>query len=189
MIGEIPASVHGTRRDPDKSRLKTDTSNTAFWEGKEYYFDREILDLSGTLVFKFELTKDAIIQAESLTCDNGGLRMRVYREGQGVEGGTFDTTEVIEKNAVGGDFPVVDTTSTMLSGGTFTPSAEPLGKSKVTLRVSSGSSGGSGKGTAVEATVGSERGVPLGIGYIVVDSIAQSGSSSGVLYIKFEERD
>lgn len=178
------ANVHSTRRAPSVGRLKTDVSDTAFWEGKEYRIDQEILGLGATpLVFKVVAVTDFIIQTQSLSCDAGGIRFRAYRAGQGTEGGTFGTTVPVYSvnfmNETGGGVP---SQMVITKGGTFTPTATQV----ETIRIVT--SNATSQQATVSGQVGDERGLPAGTYYLVLDNIAQSGTSNGVYTLKWEER-
>ncbi len=180
-----PSPTLATSRDPETARVKIEPSTEGFWKGLDYRIVEEV-EVGGTpLVFRFESTKNFILRSQVVESDAGAIRFRAYRSNQGTEGGTFDTDIAIYKvNFIEG-VPSVDTGVNITTGGTFTPAALPLGKAVDVVRVKSSTQ--SNRQITISGDVGTERGLPPGVYYIVLDRFDGSGTSEGVVSVQWEE--
>jgi len=180
-----PSPTLATSRDPETARVKIEPSTEGFWKGMDYRISEEIAVGATDLVFRFESTKNFILRNQVVEADAGAIRFRVYRDVQGTEGGTFDTDIPIYKvNFIQG-VPDVATGVNITTGGTFTPAALPLGKAVETIRVKSSTQ--SNRQITISGDIGTERGLPPGVYYIVLDRFTGSGTSEGVVAVQWEE--
>lgn len=184
-MSDLPTPGIATSRNPGSARLKVEPSTEGFWKGMDYRISEEIFVDATPLVFRFESTKDFILRNQVIESDAGAMRFRVYRAAQGVEGGTFDNDIPIYKvNFITG-VPSVDTGVNITTGGSFTPAALPLGKAVEVIRVKSSTQ--SNRQITISGDIGTERGLPPGIYYIVIDRFTGSGTSEGVVAVQWEE--
>jgi len=77
-------------------RFRVDVGQTGFFARRTWSLNYEFASanpIAATpLVFRFILPVNFIINAHSLSIDQGGLTLRTYSSAQGVAGGTFGTT-------------------------------------------------------------------------------------------------
>ena len=176
------APALATRRDPAFARVKTDPSNTAFWEGKEYRISHEY-SITATMVLKFVCARDFILQQQLLTCDQDAVRLAIYRSTQGVEGGTFGTTIPVRKSNFMSFIPDVTTATTITTGGTFTPNGGEVPVEVLRIR----SAGATAQKATIDGDTFDERGIAAGTYYLVL-SILAGNNPQGVYNLKWEER-
>ena len=177
------ANVLSTRRDTATSRLKVDVANTAFWEGKEFRVSYEY-SISGTQVLKFTSTRDFILQRQVVSCDAVGVILRVYRDSQGTESGTFDETIPTYGVNIMSETPSFTSGVSIVAGGTFTPNVNEPSVETIRVKVSNSTA----QRSTVTGAAGDERGLPAGTYYLVLENISGSGTATGVYDLKWEER-
>lgn len=178
------ASVHSTRRDNRFGRLRVDVANTAFWEGKEYRIDLEYSVGATPIVIKFSSPINFILQSQTLACDQEAVRLRVYRDSQGVEGGTFSQVQPIYKVNFMTETPSVPNQVSITKGGTFTPNGGEVAVETIRVRAANATA----QKATVSGAIGDERGLPPGTYYLILERLAGSANAEGVYYLKWEER-
>jgi hypothetical protein len=172
----------------DNSRLRVDQGQTGFFDRKMWRLSHEFTGLDATpLVLKVVIPVNFIIHHQGLTIDEGGIAFRAYRSSQGTEGGTFsDVVPMYSVNFMDEMDPYVFQ-GTVHTGGTFTPSAPPVGVSVETIRVRT--SGATAQQTTVGASAFGERGLLFDTYYLVLSKLTGvTGASSGVYTLIVEER-
>ena len=171
-----------TRTEYPFARYEVDVGNTGFWEGHEFRLSYEY-SITATTVFKFTSTVDFILQVQRVSCDQGAVRFRVYRESQGVESGSFSTNIPFVANNIMSDTPSYTSGITIKTGGGFTVNGGELAVETIRVRTNAA--------TAQRATVtpnpSDERGLAAGNYYIVIDIIGGT-NPKGVYELKWEER-
>ena len=166
-----------TSPDKETARLRTDSSQTGFWEGREF---RIFEPINGDKVIKIIAPIDFILRWQSLVGDDGDVTMKAYRASDGgTEGRTFTETKYKLANNSMSSSPAYTPQVQYLTGGTFTPTDEALYRDILSVKVSGS--------TAHASTVGSEsvpeRGLPADTYYLVF-----SGGGVATFYSTIEER-
>lgn len=164
-----------------------------FYNGRQFRVSWEFsLDVASSQVrvLKFVSPVDFILKEQSLTCDQGGIQMKAWRNTQGTEGGTFGTNVPFYNNNFMDECPDYNAQVSLTTGGTFTPN--PGQTAVETIRVLSNVSGAGV--TAHRATVGGvqggARGLPAGTYYLRFSILpAVSVDSVGIYTLLFEERN
>lgn len=174
----FPSSLMTGSTNP---RLRTDNSQTGFFEGREFRTFYEFSIGSGESVTgRFISDIDFILFGQSLSVDSGGIRVTV-RAG-GTESGTFGTAlPVIGKNAMSERVApfyqsVVDVSiGGSVSGGTVVDVARVV------------SAGSTAQQSTVGGQIADERGLPPGTYYVTLENI-DNGDATGVYSSFWEER-
>lgn len=146
-------------------------SETAFNLGRIFRSFYELdLGANETLVFKFEVTGDVVLESSAIDIDAGGIRYAVYSGG--VEGGTFDPLTPFKTNNVSGT-PAATSNVTISVGGTLdVAGVEPNDVTRV-LAANANS-----KQSTVGVVEGDMRGFPATTAYVVVEALDGVNSSS-----------
>lgn len=171
-----------TRTDYPFARYEVDIGNTGFWEGHEFRLSYEY-SITATTYFKFTSTVDFILQSQKVSCDQGGVRFRIYRFSQGAETSPFITNIPFVANNIMSDTPAYTSNVTIQTGGIFSPTGGELAVE--TIRVRSGNA--AGQQATIEPIGSSERGLSAG-SYYIEASILTGTNPQGVYNIKWEER-
>lgn len=162
-------------------RLRVDSGQTGFFEGREFRTFYELNIASGASVYiRFTSPIDFIIFEQSLTLDSGSVRFTALSGATG--GGTYSNTlPVIGKNRMASrKSPFYSAQSTIASGGTAS------GGSIVELfRVVAANA--SAQQQTVLGASSTERGLPAGTYYLRLENIG-NGAATGVYSLIWEER-
>lgn len=174
---EVPKnSITGTFPSP-QPRLKVENASTAFWEGREFRMANEFSIASGaTLVYKFLAPVDFVLTLQTLTVDNGSIRLGAVAGGS--EGGTFTNITTFGKNRLAST-PTYIKQITILSGGTHTGGTE----SEVVRLVSNGQGNSS---QTIGQSIDTQRALPAGTYYLRLNNFG-NGVATGVLALAWEE--
>lgn len=165
-----------TSSDKETCRIRTDESQTSFWEGREF---RLVEPIDGSLVIKVSAACDFIVRYQDLVVQDGELIMLAYRASDGVESGTFTDSYYQVGNNLMSTAPSYTQQVKMQTGGSFTPTNASLYRDKLHAKTATS--------TAHQSSVGTpsvkERGLPSGDYYLVF-----SGGGEGDFYLVIEER-
>lgn len=162
QIVDFPTDVW-TSTEERTRRLRVDVAQTGFFEGREFRTNRRFTLASGaTRVIKFYCPVSFIVRKQHLSVSKGSILFRAYREGDGVEGGTWTPVKNILPNCDLTDTPEYIRQAIITTGGTFTPT-DPDNYKEVFEVVTSGSSG---HVSTVSEDVADERGLPAGTYYL-----------------------
>jgi hypothetical protein len=174
---EIPKnSLTGTSPSPQQ-RLKVENASTAFWEGREFRLANEFSIASGlTLVYKFIAPVEFVLTLQTLTVDNGSIRMSAVTGGS--EGGTFTNITTFGKNRLIST-PAYTKQITVLFGGTQTGGTE----SEVVRLVSNGQGNSS---QTIGQSLDTQRALPIGTYYLKLNNFGNI-TATGVFSLAWEE--
>ena len=175
--------------DPSNSdseaRIQVDVSQTGFWLGHHFRVSFEYNVANGTTkVLRFTSPIDFILQFEDLSLDEGAIRFRAFRNGDGTPGGAFDEpVQILKANAISS---IADYTgqATIDTNGTFTPTVGVPPREVIRLRTS----GATAQQVTVTGEAADERGLPADTYYLLLENIAGSGAAKGVFNLRWEER-
>lgn len=162
-----------------KQRIRVDSDQTSFWQGKQYRSFRELnLAAGATRIIKNVVAVNTVLYDLSLTLDSGSIRLSIVSGG--TEGGDFsEVMPIIRKNTMT-DAPNVASQNVSTTGGTLT-GGTVIDVSRV---VSPGA-------TAQQVSVGSkpfdQRGVAPGTYYWKLENFG-TGAATGVISFFWEER-
>lgn len=168
-------------------RLRTDPGETGFFARRMWRVSYEILALGATpLVFKVTVPVNFIIHFQGLEIDIGGVGLRAYRGAQGTEGGVFATPVPLLSNNFMDEFPEYVFQSSIMTGGTFTPTPGEVAVETIRVRTS----GATAQQTSVGGQSFDERGLrSVAPFYLVFSKLTGvSGDSEGVYTLLVEER-
>lgn len=189
VIAHAPFDLYTDGGDGPNRRLRVDVGQTGFFARRTWALNYEFGSanpISATpLVFRFTIPVNFIINAHSLSIDQGGMTLRTYGAAQGTAGGTFSTTHNPSSENSMTEKTAYAFQTSIASGGTFTPTA---GQAPLTpLRVRTANA------TAQQSSVGgeavSEKGRAAGTYYAVLSRMTGvSGDCTGVYSIVIEER-
>lgn len=170
-----------TSRKAGFRRLRVDVGQTGFFEGREFRMSRYI---DGSAVIKVVVAVDTILQVQALTGESGTIEFKAYRADQGVEGGTFVTSDndpemIVLPNNNMSTAPNYVGVNQFLSGGTFTPSVneKPTDRFKVVAATATA------QRSSVGGSAARERGIGAGTYYLVF-----SGGGVAQYNLVYEER-
>lgn len=155
-------------------RLKTETSSTCFDEGRSHRLVYEYDIGSTPVVLKFDAAVNFKLVAQSLSCDQGAVIFKAYREGS--EAGTFTPLTTFNNNLCEAQPSNVEVST----GGTFTPASEA--SDVIRLRTA----GATAQRSNVGNGIGQPRRLLAGTYYLV---LAREGGTDarGVYRIEWEE--
>ena len=157
----------------------------AFLEGREFRVSYPLnIPAATPVVLKFVATTDFDLALQTLTCDTESILFEAFRQVQGVEGGSFsDNVPIYRNNGKRTTLPNVTPTTSITTGGTFTPNENETSVETIRLKTSGA--------TAQASTVGEEirgkRGLPPGTYYLKFSVLAGTSAAQGVYTLKFEE--
>ena len=169
------------------ARLRVDSGQTGFFEGREFRTFKEIsIPQGATVVMRVNVALNTILQSVALTLDAGSVKLRTVAGGTPV--GSFATImPVIPKNTMtGGQFPApplplytaqntVDYGATGLTGG--------VDIDVIRMVVANAS----GQASSVGSAIDDSRGVGAGVYYWVFENFGNS-AATGVFNSFWEER-
>lgn len=173
-----------------EARIQVDVAQTAFWQGRQFRISHEYNIANGSAqVLRFSSPVDFLLQFQRLSCDEGAVLFRAFREVDGTPGGTYGTAIPVFGNNVTSTAPAYAMQATVMTGGTFTPDSPPAGiqsaaAETIRLRVANAS----GQQTSVSGSASDERGLFAATYYLQMTNIAGSGAARGVFDLRWEER-
>lgn len=189
VIAHPPFDLLTDGGDGPNRRLRVDVGQTGFFARRTWSLNYEFGSanpIAATpLVFRFTIPVNFIINAHTLSLDQGGITLRTYEASQGVAGGTFSTTHSpVSENSMTEKAPYVFQAQ-IASGGTFTPN---VGQAPLTpLRVRT--SGATAQQSSVGGEAVSEKGRAPGTYYAVLARMTGvAGDCTGVYSVVIEER-
>lgn len=143
------------------NRVQVDVAQTGFWEGREFRLDIEV---SASIVYKFSSPVNFVLQFQTLLSHDGIATFTAYRSVDGVAGGTFTTTGIVNfPNNGMSDTPAYTQQTVISRGGTFTPNGGAIPREFIKSRAATV--------TAQQTTIGGsaiqERGLPAGDYYLM----------------------
>lgn len=173
-----------TTQTPGVRRVQVDVGQTGFFAGREFRSFREFSIPPGApLVIRStipETLKGVIIQSMRLSCYQGGLILRSWRDG--TPGGSWTPSQTLPNNAIP-DVPGYQQQLVLEHGGTLT-GATLLADVVIAYANENGKSS-----TTTVAAVDGERGVAPGVYFVELTPIAGvSVNSLGTLSTVWEER-
>lgn len=170
------------------ARLRVDPGQTGLFARRMWRVSHEFTGLNTTpLVLKVVSPVNFMIHHQGLSVDAGGVALRAYRSTQGAEGGTFAATVPLISANFMSEEPEYVFQASITTGGSFTPSAPPVGTAVETLRVLT--SGATAQQTTVGKDTTNERALAAGTYYLVFSRMAGvNGDCSGVYTLIIEER-
>lgn len=162
-------------------RLKVDSAQTGFFEGREFRTFIEFSIAAGaSLVCRFTAPTPFILFGQRLLVDDGKIRLAA-KDASGVAGGSWTARPIIGKNRMPERrFPYYVAQCTADSGGTYTG-----GVDLEVVRVAT--AGATGQAATVGGSIGEERGLPAGTYYLVLTNYG-SGTATGTYDLWWEER-
>lgn len=170
-------------------RIRVDVGQTGFFARRTWSINYEFAStnpIAATpLVFRFIIPVNFIINAHTLSIDQGGMTLRTYSASQGTAGGTFSTTHPpVSENSMTENAAYTFQTQ-IASGGTFTPTAGQLPLTPLRVRTA----GATAQQSSVGGEAVSEKGRAAGTYYAVLARMTGvSGDCTGVYSIVIEER-
>lgn len=184
------ALVTGTGLDP-RPRLRVDTGQTSFFEGREFRAFTELALAAGAVVsFRFTSPIDFILQKQGLALRTGDLRFEVYSSVNPLTGASTPVvpagvwtalpTQLGKNRMSDRPLPLYTKQCDIATGGTFT------GGSLVDLVLLSAQSNGNQINT-VGSVDTDARGLPATVFYGRFTNVGAS-ALSGVYYLEWEER-
>lgn len=186
LIGHLPGIPSDilTSDLAEVRRLQVDVGQTGFWAGREFRIFKELVIGATPLVAKLVIPgtiKGIIIQHFSLSCYQGGIHFKAWRNG--TEGGVF-TPETIFQNNLVPDVPGYVGQVTVSSGGTL--SGQTIQSDSVVAFANE-----VGKSSTTTATgITGERGLSPGTYYLEFSRVAGvSVDGLGVFQAIYEERE
>lgn len=162
-------------------RLRVDLGQTGFFAGREFRTFREINIAAGqTLVLKFQVPVDVILQQQGIELDSGSLR--VTNSVGGSPGGTFaETLPVLGKNNMSDrPAPFYAPQVVVTAGGTIA-GATTLDVHRVVAATATAQQ------STVGNVVGDERGIAANTYHVAYENFG-SGAATGTLWFIWEER-
>lgn len=189
VIAHPPFDLLTDGGDGQNRRLRVDVGQTGFFARRTWSLNYEFAaanPIAATpLVFRFTIPVNFIINAHSLSIDQGGMTLRTYSAAQGAAGGTFGTTHTpISENSMT-EKAVYAFQTQIASGGTFTPTLGQLPLTPLRVRTA----GATAQQSSVGAEAVSEKGRAAGTYYAVLSRMTGvSGDCTGVYTIVIEER-
>lgn len=165
-------------------RVKVDTGQTSFFEGREFRSFKELnIAASATYVIKAVVPTDLILTQIRLDVDNGFLRMGTYVGG--TPGGSFsEALPIFARNnmSIGPSRRYGPTPGAIVTaGGTHTDGIE-----LDVLRVRAAAQNVSASTVGVSA--GDERGIAAGTYYFRLLNLDANSIVTGMLHFSWEER-
>lgn len=183
QIVDFPDDVW-TSKEEITRRLRVDVAQTGLFEGREFRTNRRYTLASGaTRVIKFSCPVSFIIRKQHLSVAAGSILFRAYREGDGVEGGTWTPVRNILPNCDLTETPDYTMKAMITTGGTFVATDPDNYKEVFELR----SSGATAQTSTVSEDVADERGLPAGTYYLTFTENSNS-TASFVYTLIHEER-
>lgn len=177
---DLPHDVWTSSKEKFR-RLRVDTGQTGFFEGREFRSFIELNIAAGAnVVLKFVSPVDFILFEQRLVVDAGSCKFTAITGG--TEGGIYSTSlPIIGKNRMASRLsPYYSPQITISTGGTITG-----GTVVEVVRVVAANA------TAQQQSVGgindSERGLPAGTYYLKIENIG-SGAVTGTYSLTWEER-
>lgn len=183
---DLPSDVWTSVREGYR-RLRVDSAQTGFFEGREFRTFRELSIASGaTLVMRITVPVNTILQNVRLSLDAGSVKLRTVAGGTPT--GTFtDDLPIIPKNTMtGGVFPAPPlplyvAQNTVMSGATALTGGVDIDVIRIVV------ANASGQASSVGAAVDDSRGVGPGTYYWIFNNFG-SGTATGVFSSFWEER-
>lgn len=187
----IPKSVQNllgnlvTSPNKETSRVRVDSGQTGFWEGREFRINQPLsVGSTDEFVIKFVSPINFILQLQSFVMRRDGIKFEAYQSTQGVEGGTFTTSEYLLPNNAMSDTPVYSPQITVFDGGTFTPNANEIPREAVDVLAANATA----QRTSVGGSAVKERGLAAGTYYLKFTNLLGSGNAIGFYNLIYEER-
>jgi len=181
QVGSFLLGKHFTSQPDRMPRLRVDSAQTGFFEGREFrsYYEFSIA-AGATARLKYTANTEFILFNQTLTVDAGGIRFTAVAAA--TEATAFSSAlPIIGKNRMLERLqPYYNAANTIHSGGTYSG-----GTVVEVVRVVASQS------TAQESTVGGliadERGLPEGVYFLNLENIS-NGTATGVYSLFWEER-
>lgn len=180
VIGGLPLDMltserYGTRR------LRVDTGQTSFFEGREFRVSRQ---LNAPIVYRFTCAVDFILFTQFFTIDSGEYEFRAYRSGNITPSGTWTEMPYIFGKNISSSRPLFDgsfyETQTLIeSGGAITIADAEEYSDIVHLKTSTAT----GQISSINGPNGSERYLAAGTYYL-----SFTGTATGTATFEWEER-
>ena len=180
LVANLPQSLY-TSTNEGYARIRTDSAQTGFFEGREFRTFFEFSIASGaTQGFKVVAGSNFILFEQNLTVDAGSIRLNAYTDA--TQSTTYTTPlPIIGKNRMPTRLsPYYTSVMTINTGGSRTGGAVVE-----TARVCA--AGATAQQASVGAVVSSERGLPAGTYYIDLVNFSNS-TATGVYSLWWEER-
>lgn len=176
----IPEDILTTRNKTFR-RLRVDTGQTGFFEGREFRAFYEFSITSGSNVNAvFTIPHDWILWEQSLTADSGGIKLEYYI-GANVSVAFANTLPIIGKNRMVSRLqPYYTSNANIMIGGNFT-GGTLLDVARVKAADQSVSA------TSIGGHILGERGLPAGTYFVRLHNFS-SDTARGVLNLFWEER-
>lgn len=175
-----PAHTHSTTRDPATGRIKVEHGDTAQVTGSEFQVAQFSTASALPQVMEIVAPEPIDITEIEMTVNIGGVNVSIFDASGGTAGGTFTPIDATTTNIRELKAP----SFTVGTGGTFTPSGNPIGPP-----MSVGAGTGSGAGNVLSNTARQSRRIslPAGTYYAVVSLLAGVTSFTGNLVLTISE--
>lgn len=182
-LGQAPRLA--SRRNPVYARLKTEPGSTLFWEGGEFGVNYEYLVESGSpFWWKFSSSVDFLLTRQTLSCDAGAIRLRIFSAAQGTETSPFSGDPIVTRSMNNMSFTQSKTSQVVIgTGGTFTPDAGQLAGETIRLRTAAFGI----QRSTITGSIGDQRGRPAGDYYISWEVYTGGTDAEGVFDLTWGE--
>lgn len=174
-------------------RLQVDQGNTGFFDGREFYFFREIEMSAGeslwTRITVNSSQDGLIIRSQNIECEEGTLRFRVWTDTSLTNPPTFSSPDGITSNVLPANtLPTAPsyTRKTVIENG-GDADADFDGSASVLEVLRAKTEGNGRKATSSYTQVGGERGVGPGTYWLQFEALGNS-DVVGLYNLIFEER-
>lgn len=186
---EFPLRLLTDQGDGPVARLRVDNGQTGFFGRRMWALAYEFASanpIAATpLVFRLDIPTNFIVQAHSLSVDQGGVTLRTYAAGQGVQGGVFGTPHPLSSENGMDEQAAYAFQTTITSGGTFTPNGGEVPITPLRVRTA----GATAQQSSVGGSVVTEKGRPAGVYFAALARMAGiNGGCTGVYNLVVEER-
>lgn len=165
-------------------RLRVDEGEPGFWMARQFAVSYEF-SFTTRLVLKFSTPVNAILYQGRITLDASNMRYRVFAfPNDSIETVAFTTPIVIHPlNIMSISPPYTGQVTGFVGGDIDTTGLNPFPTARIRVATASGQT------ATASAQPGQTRGFGPGNAYIVMTRIDGADAVTGVLDLRFEERD
>lgn len=156
---QIPVTVSANGNE----RVKVDSSQTGFWDGREFRLNEPLTIAATPFVIRLTAPIDFILKTQKLISNAEQITMLAYRSGDGVAGGTWTPSKHYAPNSVMSKAPSYAGRISVDIGGTFVATVPENYRERIVAK----SSGATAQQQTVGAESIAERGLPMEIYYLV----------------------
>lgn len=161
--GDVDQQIPVTVSANGNERVKVDSSQTGFWDGREFRLNEPLSLTTDPFVIRITAPIDFILKTQKLISNAEEITMLAYRSGDGTAGGTWNPSKHYAPNNDMSTAPSYAGRIAVDIGGTFVATVPENYRERIVSK--------SAGATAQQQTVGAEsiaeRGLPMGTYYLV----------------------